>query len=307
MRTALRSDPLLSLLLDAEDELAPAWCARFEVGTFVPATARDVLHQVLVAIGSETSAAGLSEAAYALGVLRAQQGRDPMSIVEDVLALRPHLWRHVAGLPDVLGDSTQLLVVQQRIAEVMDQVLRCTVDAYVEESQRVLSARATRDQLTGLLNRAAFDEALHHEVAARDKGNGPTLLLIDLDGFKAVNDDLGHLAGDDVLVRVAQVLEASFRRGDVVARLGGDEFAVLLPRTPQARGVVLARRLLGKVREDEKLNDSEHPIGLSIGVGHVEDVNTGALLVSAADAAMYRAKRAGGHRAEASSPEDARS
>ena len=303
----MRSDPLLSLLLEAEDELAPAWCARFEVGTFVPTTARDVLHQVLIAIGSETSPAGLAEAGYALGVLRAQQGRDPMSIVEDVLALRPHLWRHVAGLPDVLGDSAQLLVVQQRISEVMDEVLRCTVDAYVEESQRVLAARATRDQLTGLINRAAFDEALHHEVAARDKGNGPTLLLIDLDGFKAVNDDLGHLAGDDVLVGVAHVLESSFRRGDVVARLGGDEFAVLLPRTSQARGVVLAKRLLAKVRDDAQLNGGDHPIGMSIGVGQVDDVATGAVLVAAADAAMYRAKRAGGHRAEASTPEDARS
>ena len=303
----MRSDPLLSLLLEAEDELAPAWCARFEVGTFVPATARDVLHQVLIAGASETSPAGLAEAGYALGVLRAQQGRDPMSIVEDVLALRPHLWRHVAGLPDVLGDSALLLVVQQRVAEVMDEVLRCTVDAYVEESQRVLAARATRDQLTGLLNRAAFDEALHHEVAARDKGNGPTLLLIDLDGFKAVNDDLGHLAGDDVLVRVAHVLESSFRRGDVVARLGGDEFAVLLPRTSQARGVVLAKRLLAKVRDDARLNGGDHPIGLSIGVGQVDDVATGAVLVAAADAAMYRAKRAGGHRAEASTAEDARS
>src|SRR5688572_10881682 len=113
MRTAMRTDPLLSLLLDAEDELSPAWCARFEVGSYVPFTAREVLHQVLLAIASESSPAALAEASYALGVLRAQQGRDPMSIVEDVLALRPHLWRHVAARPELLGDSTQLLVIQQ--------------------------------------------------------------------------------------------------------------------------------------------------------------------------------------------------
>jgi diguanylate cyclase (GGDEF)-like protein len=164
-----------------------------------------------------------------------------------VLALRTLLWGHVAALPELEGDAAQLLLLQTRVSEVLDVVLRATVDAYVEEAQRVLRNRATRDALTGLLNRAAFEEALHHEVSAVRRESPPTLLLIDLDGFKQVNDTLGHLAGDDVLVRVSRLIEAGVRRSDLVARLGGDEFAVLLPRTTAARAKLLARRLLSKV------------------------------------------------------------
>ena len=293
--TFLRRRRAADSLLADEQVLADRWCPRFASGGQVPVLARDLLHAVLVATdgpGGEDPA--LVEAAHGLGTLRAQQGNDTGSLVEDVLALRALLWSALAVRPDLEADLALLLLAQSRLADVLDAVLRATVAAYVDETQRVLRTRATRDPLTGLLNRAAFEEALHHEVAAADRDTPPTLLLIDLDGFKQVNDTLGHLAGDDVLVRVSRLLEAGVRRSDVVARLGGDEFAVLLPRSRRSKGVELGRRLLRRLDSDAELRDPRAPVGFSIGVGWLASPRTGEELVAVADEAMYRAKRAGG-------------
>ena len=294
---SLRRSRTPGLLLDDEQLLADQWCTRFATGGHVPVLARELLHGVLLAAGTEGAGqdrTALTEAAYGLGTMRAQQGNDTVALVEDVLALRELLWAHLASRPELEGDLALLLLAQARLAEVLDVVLRATVGAYVEEAQRVLRTRATRDPLTGLLNRAAFEEALHHEVAASDREAPPALLLVDLDGFKQVNDTLGHLTGDDVLVRVSRLLEAGVRKSDVVARLGGDEFAVLLPRTRRTKGVELGRRLLGRVAEDDVLRDERAPVGFSIGVGWLTTPRTGAELVAVADEAMYRAKRGGG-------------
>jgi diguanylate cyclase (GGDEF)-like protein len=294
---SLSSDRPADVLLADEEQLAGQWCTRFAVGGHVPVLAHDLLHAVLRAVRPHASGPAdpaLSEAAWGLGVLRAQQGNDTVALVEDVLALRRVLWTHLAASPAFEGDAALLLMVQAQLADVLDEVLRATVDAYVEEAQRVLRTRATRDPLTGLLNRAAFEEALQHEVAGADREAPPALLLVDLDGFKQVNDTLGHLTGDDVLVRVARLLEAGVRKADIVARLGGDEFAVLLPRTTQNRANDLARRLLARVRADEVLRDERAPVGFSIGLAWLAEPRSGEELVAAADDAMYRAKRGGG-------------
>jgi diguanylate cyclase (GGDEF)-like protein len=287
-------DRTVELLLDDEEQLADLWCSRFAVDGHVPRLSRDLLHAVLVSVRPGAEDPALAESSYGLGVLRAQQGNDTVALVEDVVALRRLLWGHVAAHPRLEGDVARLLAVHTRLGELLDTVLQATVDAYVEEAQRVLRNRATRDPLTGLLNRAAFEEALHHEVAGARRELPPTLLLVDLDGFKQVNDTLGHLVGDEVLVRVARLLEAGVRRSDIVARLGGDEFAVLLPRTAPARARDLARRLLAKVSADDALNDERAPVGFSIGLACLPDPRSGEQLVAAADEAMYRAKRAGG-------------
>jgi diguanylate cyclase (GGDEF)-like protein len=301
----LRRDRTADLLLADEQALAEEWCTRFATAGHVPLLARELLHAVLLAVranGAGTHDPSLTEASYGLGVLRAQQGNDTVALVEDILALRGLLWAHLAARPELEGDLALLLLAQARLAEVLDAVLRATVDAYVEEAQRVLRTRATRDPLTGLLNRAAFEEALHREVAAADREVPPALLLVDLDGFKQVNDTLGHLVGDDVLVRVSRLLETGVRRSDVVARLGGDEFAILLPRTRRTKAVELAHRLLRLVAEDEQLRDERAPVGFSVGVAWLPTPRTGAELVAAADEAMYRAKRGGGSDVAVSEP-----
>ena len=264
------------------------WCARFAVDGTAPRLARDLL--AVVRSGAPGDPA-LADHAGGLGVLRAQQGSSTVSLLEDVLALRPLLWEQARAEHD---DPALLLLVQARLAESLDAVLRHALDAFVAESQAVLRSRATHDPLTGLLNRSAFEEALHREVAGR--GERPALLLLDLDGFKAVNDTLGHLAGDDVLVGVARVLQSGVRASDAVARLGGDEFAVLLPATDASTGERLARRLIGLVQADPELSDSRAPVGVSVGLARIAGPSTAAALVAAADEAMYQAKRSGGHR-----------
>ncbi len=286
-------------------DVSAEWCRRFADDGTVPRLAEDLLDRVLGALAEDAGAGAetrLEAAAYGVGVLRAQQGTHTVSLVEDVLALRPLLGEAVAALPGAADDAGLHLLLFVRLTHVLDLVLRCALHAYVEESQRVLRGRATRDALTGLLNRAALEEALHHEVAASGREAPPALLLVDLDGFKAVNDTLGHLAGDEVLVRVSRLLEAGVRSGDVVARLGGDEFAVLMPRTSRARALTIARRLLTQVQVDPTAGavypaegDPAVPtVGLSIGLGWLPEPTSGVQLLAAADEAMYDAKRRGG-------------
>jgi diguanylate cyclase (GGDEF)-like protein/PAS domain S-box-containing protein len=164
---------------------------------------------------------------------------------------------------------------------------------------------AYHDSLTGLPNRAMFDEFLTIALArARRAGTAVALLCLDLDGFKAVNDRLGHAAGDDVLRQVGRRLLAVSRGSDVVGRRGGDEFAVLLAdldmpdmgRDVAHRGQPeqVADRIRKALRPPCVVGDGQVRVSASIGIG-VFPVHAGneADLVASADAAMYEAKRDG--------------
>ena len=277
------------------------WLDRFAApGEPPPTVVRELLADVLEGFRATGAAAAdlparLHESAASLGVLRAQQGRIPSGLVADVLELRPAIWNVVVREVD---DPAALLVAGQRLADLLDRVMELAVDAFVQESQRVLAARAIRDQLTGLLNRAAFDDALERAVADGDRHGPPALLLIDLDDFKGVNDSLGHLAGDDVLVRVAELLSGHVRRSDVVARLGGDEFGIVLPRTSARDARHRAERLVAAAEQEPGLRPAGAPagVGFSVGVGWLPNAEDGDALFATADEAMYDAKRAGGRR-----------
>jgi diguanylate cyclase (GGDEF)-like protein len=160
-----------------------------------------------------------------------------------------------------------------------------------------LTRQAFHDALTGLPNRShLLDRAEQAVEAAGTAGGRAALLLIDLDGFKAVNDTVGHHAGDALLCAVAQRLLGSVRDLDLVARLGGDEFAVLLTCDPdEQRARAIAERIHDRLREPFLIEEHEITIGGSIGVAlfpdHAADVQT---LIRGADALMYEAKRAGG-------------
>ena len=151
---------------------------------------------------------------------------------------------------------------------------------------------AMSDGLTGLLNRRAFDREMHIAVARADRyDRGLSLIVLDIDNFKQVNDRFGHPAGDSVLRAVARIMEEQSRRVDVAARIGGEEFALILPDTPTAAALRLARRLCRAI--DQGGNDSLN-FSASLGVASVEDTGADAqALYQAADAAMYAAKEAG--------------
>jgi diguanylate cyclase (GGDEF)-like protein len=256
------------------------WLARF--GDDVPAFARALREAV-----SEPSSRGdLTRAAEALGVLGAQQGHAVAGLTEDLLALR-----------EVVGDATPDQL--QRV----DLALQLAVSAYVDELMAVLASKATRDPLTGLPNRAAFDEALAHELAGLGRVASPSLLLVDLDRFKLVNDTEGHLAGDAVLTSVADVLREHLRPSDVACRLGGDEFAIVLPRTGATRALQVARRLLAASRKAPGLVSGDLRVTLSIGVGWIAAPTDAAELVGQADRALYVVKAAGGDDAHVGGPD----
>jgi len=157
-----------------------------------------------------------------------------------------------------------------------------------------LSRQAFTDSLTGLPNRALFRDRLEHAVA-RTRGGAVTVLLIDLDDFKLVNDNLGHSAGDELLTEIANRLREQVRPADTLARLGGDEFAILVEDLDPAAAVALAERLLHEVRRPTRLASRDIDTTLSIGIAS----STGLVgapaeqLLRNADLAMYAAKRGG--------------
>jgi diguanylate cyclase (GGDEF)-like protein len=169
--------------------------------------------------------------------------------------------------------------------------LRQSERAHLEE----LRFQADHDALTGLPNRRRLLDAIAAAMAA-DPGGG-ALLLLDLDGFKRVNDALGHHAGDELLREVARRLRREVRAEDLAARLGGDEFAVLLRGATGPEAADLAARLGTVLREPVAVEGTRVRVGASVGVAalaeHPQDV-TG--LLRAADAAMYASKRGVRHR-----------
>jgi diguanylate cyclase (GGDEF)-like protein len=159
-----------------------------------------------------------------------------------------------------------------------------------------LSHRAAHDPLTGLTNRFEFDRRLGECVERyRLIQRSATLLLIDLDRFKAVNDTSGHAAGDEVLRRVAQALTAVVRDSDTVSRLGGDEFAILLTHSDPAHAELVGAKVLRSVAElSVEWNGMSHTVGASIGAASLRPGRDNrSEWVAAADRACYEAKRAG--------------
>jgi diguanylate cyclase (GGDEF)-like protein len=154
------------------------------------------------------------------------------------------------------------------------------------------------DSLTGLANRVLLERRTEEAMTrARKNRHAIAILFLDLDGFKAVNDTLGHAAGDHVLQWAAKRLRACIREGDTLARIGGDEFAVLVPALEdQRQAATLAERMIESMRDPFVVNDQPVRLGISIGValhpaGEIEPKG----LLQAADRAMYRAKVAGGN------------
>jgi len=164
----------------------------------------------------------------------------------------------------------------------------------LRESERRLEQMAYYDGLTGLANRRLFADDLKRLLALAQRGEPFTLLLIDLDRFKEVNDSQGHDAGDALLVAVARRLAVSVREVDRVARLGGDEFAVLLARSGDA-GVVdaICRRIVEALRQPVAHRDGELRTTASIGVAACVGERDGEELYKAADVALYEVKREG--------------
>ncbi|WP_436530506.1 diguanylate cyclase domain-containing protein [Actinoplanes sp. HUAS TT8] len=207
--------------------------------------------------------------------------------------MNAQLWGVVAGFGAIIA-----LVVARQLAAFHDNTrlidqLDTTLTELREHEQR-LRHQALFDELTGLANRTHFREETTSALEAAEAHPGSVaLLLVDLDGFKAVNDTHGHQAGDLLLAGVAEKLRQSVRSGDLVARLGGDEFAVLLRECTVRDAEQTAQRILRSMADPIDVGGVQVRAGASIGIACAEERDDVRTLLHDADMAMYASKHQG--------------
>lgn len=193
-------------------------------------------------------------------------------------------------LQEILNRNMKTFIIQLVIVVIITIILSLLISRWVARPMHL----AFHDSLTGLKNRAALDELLDAALAA--KTDTIALLMIDLDNFKQVNDDLGHDKGDKLLKDVAQVIRTTARKEDVPIRLGGDEFMLIMPSAGQEEAEHTAQRLIEEINrliaQDAELLDKK--ISISIGISLAPDQGTDSeLLRKKADIALYVSKEKG--------------
>ncbi|EHL20405.1 diguanylate cyclase [Acidovorax sp. NO-1] len=230
----------------------------------------------------------LSEDLYALAHAASAVEADR----QDTHIPQAHSSREVRQLSGALGRMTHRLIAARGAME--EKVRLRTLE--LEAANRALDLQARTDALTGLLNRRGFETQMAFAMALARRSQRPlSLIAVDVDHFKRVNDTYGHEVGDEVLRRLGQTLETRLRSSDVVARLGGEEFVALLPDTDLAGAQAIAQTLIDSMAEQH--DPVVGHITVSAGVGTLRDLqDTGADMLRRADAALYEAKRRGRNR-----------
>ncbi|MFN9472603.1 diguanylate cyclase [Acidovorax sp.] len=202
---------------------------------------------------------------------------------------------------DVLTELGQSALREIRLRIALQQAASINLQL-VEQIQRVdelnmrLEDLATTDPLTGLRNRRAFDALMAQELAVVQRRGTPlSLLMLDVDHFKRVNDTIGHDGGDRVLQAIAGHMKACARTVDVVARVGGEEFAVILPSTGEAGALEVGERIRKMVEAGPW---PEMPVTISVGAATLVEGENAERIYGRADAALYAAKQAGRNRVQ---------
>lgn len=195
-----------------------------------------------------------------------------------------------ADASPIFGSDGELAAVVETLRDLTDEKM----------AQVALEQLATRDGLTGLANRRCFDDTLHAEWARALRQQQPlSLLMVDVDNFKAYNDANGHLGGDECLKRIARAVASEMRANDLVARYGGEEFAVILPNQSLKGAAIVAERIRCRV-EQLQLPCTAPTRHVTVSIGAATALaspdNTASQLVATADAALYRAKHLGRNR-----------
>jgi diguanylate cyclase (GGDEF)-like protein len=240
-------------------------------------------------------------------------GREPAN---DVCLRDPTISRRHACIERVdgdyrildLGSSNGTYVNNQRVAEheladgdyvrLGANIFRFLAGGNIEaQYHEEIYRLSVVDALTGIPNRRYLEEFLERELSERQSVRPVALILFDIDHFKRINDQFGHLAGDATLQHLAERLRPLLRKGDLFARYGGEEFAICLRDCPQARAVAVAERLRARVAEEPfRFEEQEFPVTISAGIGFSvggEKGLTGKELIRRADRKLYEAKSKG--------------
>jgi diguanylate cyclase (GGDEF)-like protein len=222
-------------------------------------------------------------------------GFAPREIVTEFLLLRRVLWAFVARRSGELElGAEEMLAVEHRLNATVDRLVTECVVAYFDRATSELAHQARHDQLTGLLHHQAFVSELELELERATRyGHGVSLVFLDLDRFKEINDTIGHPAGDRVLQRLGRLLRESLRGSDLAGRMGGDEFAAYLVEADEEAGPRLVARLNDRVDELVANQELPLPCAFSAGVAHFPDEAGDAdALFRLADRRLYESKRA---------------
>ncbi len=211
----------------------------------------------------------------------------------------PHIDRRVEQLliPAVASTVFVLMLALVGTAMILNRERLVQANEQLDNLYKLMRAQATHDKLTGLPNRTLFFERLSRDLARVRRANKPlALVFLDLDGFKRVNDQYGHDAGDSVLTTVASRWQETMRETDTVARIGGDEFAIILPNADRVEDLqAIASKLIRLAGQAIELpSQVKVQVGVSVGIslypGHGTEIDT---LIAAADTAMYQSKARG--------------
>jgi diguanylate cyclase (GGDEF)-like protein len=203
----------------------------------------------------------------------------------------------VASLTEVFNDMVR------RLREDRDQI--ATMEGQLKRRNQELEELSITDGLTGLRNRRHIMTTLDQEFARAGRTRRPVaVLMLDVDGFKQLNDRLGHQAGDEILIKIASAIRSAVRGVDYAARYGGEEFVVVLPETDQAAAQDVGERIREYVAGTILAGDGAMPVTLSIGVAvYPTNGPSTAEVLARADAALYRAKERGRNRVEVAGSE----
>ncbi|WP_146027182.1 sensor domain-containing diguanylate cyclase [Bowmanella denitrificans] len=223
----------------------------------------------------------LAEPINKLASLTSEIGQRPLS-VDEIQA------GGIRELQTLVGNFAHMSAeLNQRTDKLVKAV---TAKRLIEEKAKLYQRLANTDQLTSLYNRKFLDTVLRQEgVRAGRYGDALSVLLMDVDRFKQINDNYGHLAGDTVLKRVARTLKNSVRASDVLGRWGGEEFLLICPKTSLSEAAILADKLRALIEEQSM----EMPVTLSVGVAQLQESEKTEHTLGRADKALYQAKASG--------------
>jgi len=287
------------LVKQGTNEISQHWLEALRADELLPATERVeeplllaslplVLGEILCFVESDDSQIDFAKICRAVTRDRrqARENFDVRKLVRESQVLREsiflYLHEHVAQFarPDRGG-----MAIYRRAGLAMDQAMRETINTFVEDHTGQLRHLSRTDSLTGLFNHRTFYERLSEELKRARRYQSPlSIVLIDLDNFKFVNDTYGHQFGDYLLVKCAEWLHGELRETDIICRYGGDEFGVILPETTGEEARMMMARVAAAFRRFGLLEGAPPSFGLSFGLAaHPQDDGTVMRMVKVAD------------------------